>query len=163
MNKTTLMELVIFIGLQASGKSTFYQSHFAGTHDYISKDLLRNNKKPARRQHQLLEDALRAGHSVVVDNTNATREERAELIQSGNSFGATIIGYYFEIAVKQSLQWNAARTDKARVPDIAIFATLKRLARPAYTEGFNQLFSVRALDDGQFALSVWEEKSSDAE
>ncbi len=162
MNEITSMDLVIFIGLQASGKSTFYQSHFAGTHDYISKDLLRNNKKPARRQHQLLEDALRAGHSVVVDNTNPTREERAALVSLGRSFGATIIGYYFELALKQSLQWNAARTGKARVPDSAIFATLKRLARPTYAEGFDQIFSVHALDDGQFSISAWNRIDPDA-
>jgi predicted kinase len=151
------MELIIFIGLQASGKSTFYRSHFADTHDHISKDLLGNNKKPARRQHQLIEDALRAGHSVVVDNTNPTRAERAELIALGKTFGATIIGYFFEVEVKRSLQWNAAREGKARVPDIAIFATRKRLARPDYAEGYDQLFLVRALVDGQFAISVWQD------
>jgi predicted kinase len=32
------MELVIFIGLQASGKSTFYHERFARTHVHVSKD-----------------------------------------------------------------------------------------------------------------------------
>jgi len=45
------MELIIFMGLQASGKSTFYRSRFAATHAYVSKDMLRNNKQPGRR-HQ---------------------------------------------------------------------------------------------------------------
>ncbi len=39
-------ELVIFVGLQASGKSTFFRERFATTHELVSKDLLRNNKNP---------------------------------------------------------------------------------------------------------------------
>jgi predicted kinase len=149
------MEMIILIGLQAAGKSTFYRTHFAGTHEHISKDLLRNNKQPARRQRQLIEEALQNGHSLVVDNTNPTQDERAELVRLGHNYGATVIGYYFEAQVKQSLERNITREGKARVPDIAIFATLKKLARPSYEEGFDQLFSVRALDDMAFEVSAY--------
>ena len=45
-------ELVLFVGLQAAGKSTFYQARFAGTHDWVSKDRFPNNRNPARRQRQ---------------------------------------------------------------------------------------------------------------
>src|SRR5690349_2811421 len=74
------MELVILSGLQASGKSTFAAERFAATHVHVSKDRLRNNPKPERRQHQLVAEALAAGRSVVVDNTNPTAEDRAALI-----------------------------------------------------------------------------------
>jgi predicted kinase len=89
------MEMIILIGLQGAGKSTFYRQRFAGTHTLVSKDLLRNNKKPACRQRQLIEEALRAGRSLVVDNTNPTREDRAELVRLGRQYGATVLGYYF--------------------------------------------------------------------
>jgi signal recognition particle GTPase len=56
-------ELVIFVGLQASGKSTFFRERFATTHELVSKDLLGNNKNRNRRQAQLIEVALRAGSS----------------------------------------------------------------------------------------------------
>ncbi len=49
---------------------------------------------------------------------------------------------------------------KARVPNIAIFATAKRLIRPTYTEGFAQLFSVQACDDFTFAVSDWQEQDT---
>ena len=147
------MEVIILIGLQASGKSTFYRTYFAGTHEHISKDLLRNNKQPARRQRQLIEEALQNGQSLVVDNTNPTQEERAELVRLGHSYGATVIGYYFEAQVKQSLERNKTREGKARVPDIAIFTTLKKLARPSYDEGFDELFYVRTVDDMSFTIS----------
>ena len=144
------MELVIFTGLQASGKSTFFRTHFATTHVLVSKDLLHNNKRPSRRQHQLIEAALQAGSSVVVDNTNPTLEDRAELIQLGHTYGAEIAGYYFVPQVSQSLLRNKQRTGKEKVPDVAIFATMKRFVPPTYQEGFDILFSVSANDDGTF-------------
>ena len=64
------MELVILMGLQASGKSTFFRDYLAATHVLVSKDLMRNNKNKSRRQIQLIENTLQAGHSVAVDNTN---------------------------------------------------------------------------------------------
>jgi predicted kinase len=144
------MEIIIFAGLQASGKSTFFRTRFAATHVLVSKDLLRNNKQPSRRQQQLIEAALQAGSSVVVDNTNPTLADRAELIQSGRTYGAEIVGYYFEPQVKQSLLRNKQRTGKEKVPDVAIFATMKRFVPPTYQEGFDMLFSVSANDDGTF-------------
>lgn len=138
-----MLQLIIFIGLQAAGKSTFYQTHFAETHTLISKDLLRNNKRPARRQSQLVEEALQARLSVVIDNTNPTREDREQLIRLGRQYGAEIIGYYFEPQVKLSLERNRLRDGPARVPDIAIFATRKKLVPPTYDEGFDKLYTVR--------------------
>jgi predicted kinase len=41
--------MVIFIGLQASGKTTFFQTYFAETHVLVSKDRFRNNKNRDRR------------------------------------------------------------------------------------------------------------------
>ena len=54
-------ELILFIGLQASGKSTFYAQRFSATHRHISKDLLRNNKNRERRQRQLITEGFAAG------------------------------------------------------------------------------------------------------
>ena len=152
-------QLVIFTGLQASGKSTFYKARFAHTHRHVSKDLLRNAKNRNRRQLQLIEAALGEGLSVVVDNTNATAEDRAALIAMGRAFGAEIIGYYFESRVSEALARNQQREGDARVPDVAIFATIKKLQRPAYNEGFDRLFYVRIKGDNEFEVSDWQEEN----
>jgi len=149
------MELVILIGLPGAGKTTFYQERFAATHEHVSMDLLRNNRQPARRQLQVIEDALAAGRSVVVDNTNPTVEGRAELIAPARQFGATVIGYAFAPDVAASLARNRARDGRARVPDVAIYATRKRLEPPTYAEGYDRLYAVRIAGDGAFvALPV---------
>jgi predicted kinase len=79
------MEIVLLVGLQGSGKSTFYRTHYTATHVLVSKDRLRNNRRPQRRQMQLIEQALKEGSSVVVDNTNVTVELRALIIQLARS------------------------------------------------------------------------------
>jgi predicted kinase len=151
------VELVIFVGLQASGKSTFYRTRLAATHVLVSKDCFPNNRNPARRQRQLVEEAFAAGRSVAVDNTNATVSERAALIALGRSGGAEVVGYYFGSHLEKCLERNRQRTGKARVPDVALYATRRRLVSPAPSEGFDRLYFVRALGDEQFEVLPWQE------
>ena len=146
------MNLVILIGLQASGKSTFRRSFLDGTHVVVSKDRLRNNKRPARRQAQLIEEALGEGRDVVVDNTNPTVDERAALIAQARTHGARVIGYYFPSSVADSVKRNAEREGRERVPDVGIYATAKKLQRPSSAEGFDELHSVTVKEDGGFSI-----------
>jgi predicted kinase len=137
------MECVILIGLPASGKSTFFRERFAATHDHVSKDLLRNNRKPQRRQELLLAESLASGRSVVVDNTNPSAAVRAPLIAIARQHGAEVVGYFFVTEAGDALRRNRARQAGERVPDVAIFTVRKRLEPPAMAEGFDRLFLVK--------------------
>jgi predicted kinase len=152
------MDVVILIGLQATGKSSFCRERFAASHNLISKDEFRNARRPQERQMRLLGEALNAGRSVVVDNTNATREARAELIRAAREHGAAVTGYYFESKVDESLRRNQAREGKSRVPDVAIYSTIKVLERPTLKEGFDRLFHVRLSPQGGFEVTDWIEE-----
>ena len=147
------VELVILIGLQGSGKSTFCCERFAGTHTHVSRDDLRGSRNPARRQAELVDSALGAGRNVVVDNTNARRTDRATLIEQAKRWGAQVVGYYFEPDVRLSLMRNRSRGESQHVPDVAIFATKKRLTPPSMDEGFEELFSVRCGAHNDFVVS----------
>jgi predicted kinase len=137
------MECVILIGLPASGKSTFFRERFAGTHDHVSKDLLRHNKRPERRQEQLIEESLASGRSVVIDNTNPSVAVRAPLIAAARRHGAEVVGYFFVAEAGEALRRNRAREGRERVPDVAIFTVRKRLEPPTAGEGFDRLYVVR--------------------
>lgn len=136
-------ELILFIGLPAAGKSTYYRQHFAATHVHVSKDLMPKTRRSDARQVMEIEAALAAGKSVVVDNTNPSAEVRAPLIALGRRYGARIIACYFEAEVKTVLARNRLREGAARVPDVAIFATRKKLVPPAIEEGFDEVVVVK--------------------
>ena len=150
------MELVIFSGLQGAGKSSFYRTRCAATHVHVSKDNFPNASNPEKRQQRLVGEALRQGRSVVVDNTNVTAAARAVLIAQGQEHGATVIGYYFASRLTECLERNRQREGKARVPDVAIYATARRLQFPSYAEGFGHLYYVRVGENGNFVVEEWE-------
>jgi predicted kinase len=143
------MECVIFVGLPAAGKTSFYRERFATTHDHVSKDLLRNNSRPDRRQQELIMKALAEGRSVVVDNTNATRAARSPLIAIAKAKGADVAAYYFPTDARDALRRNRSRLGRERVPDVAIFAVRKHLEPPSAEEGFDHLFVVRMNEDSR--------------
>jgi predicted kinase len=137
------MECVLLIGLPAAGKTSFYRARFAATHVHVSKDLISNARRPSQRQEQLVRDALLEGHSVVVDNTNASVAVRAPLIALARTLGAEVVGYYFPTEARDALRRNRARKGRERVPDVAIFAIRKQMEPPSPTEGFDRLCLVR--------------------
>ncbi|GBF04395.1 putative kinase [Deinococcus aerius] len=146
-------ELVLFVGVQGSGKTSFYRQRFSGTHVHVSKDLFPNNRNKARRQRQLIAEALVSGRSVVVDNTNPTREDRAGAMTLAREHGATVTGYVFVTDLAAALERNRRREGKARVPDVAIYAAAKRLQPPSPEEGFDTLFAVRLTPAGGFEVA----------
>jgi predicted kinase len=147
-------ECVLFVGLPASGKTTFYQQRFSATHAHISKDLWPSSVKKGPRLTRELRAAFAAGRPVVVDNTNPGVADRAEVIALAREFGARVIGYYFSATTREAIGRNRGREGKARVPDVAIFTTAKRMVAPVREEGFDELYRVAIAEDGGFDVSV---------
>ncbi len=74
------MKGVIFIGLQASGKSSFFLEKFYATHFRLNLDML----KTRHRETILLNACIDAKQAVVIDNTNPTKVERIKYIVDKN-------------------------------------------------------------------------------
>ena len=146
---------MILTGLQASGKSSFFRERFAQTHEHVSKDLFPNNRNRSRRQAQLVDAALGNGRSVVVDNTNPTPGDRRRPIEQGREHGAKVVGYFFDSELRECLERNRCREGRERVPDVALYATAKKLSPPSYEEGFDELYRVRLDERTGFAVRPW--------
>jgi len=134
-----MLDLIILVGLPGSGKTTYYRAHFAATHVHVSKDLMPNAQRRGERQAREIDAALGGGKSVVVDNTNPSRDVRAPLIALGRRHGARIVAVYFETDVRTAIMRNRQREGRARVPDVAIFTTKKKLMPPTLEEGFDEV------------------------
>ena len=137
-------QLVIFTGIPASGKSTFYQERFFTTHVRVNLDMLKT-----RHREALLVGACIAGRtSFVVDNTNLQPADRARYIPVARAAGFSVVGYVFQTPIADALTRNAERTGKQRVPDAAIRNAVSRFEWPTLTEGFDSLWLVRLGDTG---------------
>jgi len=148
------MEAVIFIGIQATGKSTFFQQRFFATHVHINLDML----KTRNRERILLAACLEARQPFVIDNTNVTREARARYIGQAKAAGFGVIGYYFKSALQSAIERNNQRSGKSRIPVKGIVATHRKLELPSYDEGFDQLFYVEIADNGAFIVKEWSDE-----
>ena len=148
------MEAVILIGIQGTGKSTFCRERLFHTHVRINLDMLQSR----HRETILLTACLNAKQSFVVDNTNATREERARYIAAARAAGFKVVGYYFESRVRDALARNELRGPGQRVPDRGVLGTAGRLQLPSPAEGFNTLYYVRLASSPEingFVVEGW--------
>ncbi len=146
------MELVLCIGIPATGKSSFCRERLYHTHVRLNLDMLRTR----HRERLLTAACLAAKQRFVVDNNNATREERAAHIAPARTAGFAVTGYFFESRVRDALERNRLRPEPARVPDLAVLGMSRRLELPAAEEGFDRLYFVRLLDGGGFAVADWQ-------
>src|SRR3954468_1714574 len=147
------MELVVLIGLPASGKSSLHRARYAGTHVHVSKDLLGRAQRKNEKQMRLLEDTLRSGRSVVVDNTNPRRADRTPLIEAAHRLGATATGILVAAPIAECLRRNAVREGKARVPAVAIYVAARKLEAPTREEGFDEVYEARLEEDGSWSVN----------
>lgn len=144
------MEMVLFSGIQATGKSSFYAAEFFRTHVRVSLDMLRT-----RHREDLLVQACFAGkQAFVVDNTNVTAADRARYIGPARAAGFRVVGYFFSSRIVEALARNAGREGDARVPDRGVRGTFARLEVPTIGEGFDALHFVR-MDGGRFVVEPW--------
>ena len=141
---------VIFIGVQASGKTTFYRKYFQ---DYVHVNL--DTLKRRSRENTLLAKCIENGESFVVDNTNPTREVRQKYFDVLKDTDYEIHGYYFESSIEDCLERNSKREGKARIPDVGVRATYKKLEFPSYEEGFDKLYYV-AIDGDGYRVCEWD-------
>ena len=142
--------LIILMGLQGSGKSTFYHRYLAEKYTRINLDTL----KTRHRETMLFQKCLSEGSDMAIDNTNPTRADRARYIPTAQSAGYRVIGYFLESKLQSCLARNAAREGQERVPDVAILGTSKKLEMPTYEEGFDELYFV-ANDGAEMRISKW--------
>ena len=143
------MEAVIFIGIQGSGKSSFFRERFFDTHVCINLDMLRTR----RREELLVAACLAAGQSFVIDNTNTLPSDRVRYVQRARAAGFRTVAYFFESRLSEAMQRNNSRSGKQKVPAPAVAAAFKKLVPPLADEGFDEIYTVKLIAGGGFVVA----------
>src|SRR6202051_1683441 len=133
------MEAVLFIGIQGSGKSSFFRERFFDTHVRINLDMLRTR----RREESWVAACLNAGLSFVIDNTNPLPSDRARYVERARGAGFRTVAYFFETSLQEAMQRNNVRAGKQKVPAPAVAAAFKKLVPPSVDEGFGDIYTVK--------------------
>lgn len=147
------MQAIIFIGIQATGKSTFYKTNFFNSHVRISMDLLNTRNK----ERKFLETCFETQTQFVVDNTNPSVADRKKYIDRAKENKYEVVGYYFSSSLKEALRRNQLRTGKEKIPEAGIRGCLRRLEMPQKVEGFDKLYFVKLSKDG-FIVTDWKDE-----
>jgi predicted kinase len=153
------MEAVIFVGVQGSGKTSFYRDRFFETHVRISLDMLRTRQ----REKILLTACLESKQPFVVDNTNPVPADRARYIGVARAAGFRVVVYFFETSLGDAIRRNKQRAGKKKIPIPGLAGTFRELQPPALAEGFDALYTVTISADNTFIVKGASETHSRAE
>lgn len=142
------MQLIIFTGVQASGKSSFYLLNLHHSHLRINLDML----KTRHRENLIFEAYLASKAKCVIDNANPTKADRARYIERAKAAGFEVIAYFFETDLTSTLERNSYRIGKANIPEVGVRATYKKLEMPTLEEGFTEIYLVKIIGNGEFSV-----------
>lgn len=144
------MHALIFIGLQASGKSSYYKEAFFTSHVRINLDMLRTRE----RERILFEACINARQPLVIDNTNPALADRQRYIPRLQAAGFEISAYYFRSHFATCLQRNNSRQGREKIPEKGLKATLNKLQHPDFNEGFQHIYYVNLTPHG-YQVRPW--------
>lgn len=146
-----MAEAIIFIGIPASGKSSFYYERFFRTHMRINLDMLRTRN----RESKLLQYCIDTELSFVVDNTNPLKSDRHRYFKELRGRHFKIIGYYFQSKIEESLLRNQNRKELEQIPEGGLRSIYAKLELPDISEGFDELYYVSIDVTGAFLVKEW--------
>lgn len=120
------------IGIALSGKTTYRKANFE--HEIVQLSYFGNNRK---KELENIEQLLKQGKSVVVDDTNLTRAIRKSHIDLAKKYSAQVIGIFLNTSIGLIHQRRLRRHDQLEM--VVINKQLRDLETPTKDEGFDEL------------------------
>lgn len=131
-------ELVLLVGLPASGKSCYYARYFKDAgYVYVNRDTLGTMPKCVK----LCKTSLEAGASVVIDNTNVTVKHRKQFIDEAKRLGIPCRCVVFKTsgALTQYLNMYRRLATGKSIPTVVYRNMNKAYEIPDISEGFSEI------------------------
>lgn len=126
------IEYVLMIGVALSGKTTYRKANF--NYEVVALSYFNNNRK---KEFQYIEECLKEGRSIVVDDTNLTISLRKQHIDLAKKFNARVREIFMNTSAALLEQRQKRRRDS--IPLSVIYKQIKELEVPTMEEGFEQI------------------------
>lgn len=154
------LELVVLVGVPCSGKTALAKSYFPNhyhvnlnaIHELLAQDGPRGfdwrNRDLARSlERQIIETRLSENISVVIDNTNLTKEDRARYRPLAFEHDAELYAVCFYPRRSDIIKnnWKRKAETGIFIPNGVIFDAIDRIEMPSLEEGFTQIRSEQYL------------------
>ncbi|KNE70822.1 polynucleotide kinase 3'-phosphatase [Allomyces macrogynus ATCC 38327] len=135
-------EILVLVGSPGSGKSTL-SAWLRDEHGYtvVNQDTLRSREKCVKEARL----AVQRGESVVIDNTNGSKETRALYLEiaQAHDVPARCLHLTTPVPLAQHLDMIRDLTgQRPRLPTVAFNAYVSRFVQPSADEGFHEVVPV---------------------
>lgn len=140
-------EIVLTVGMQGSGKSTF-ATNFLVPEGYIriNQDTLKTKVKCLKET----EENMKLDKNIVVDNTNAKKDSRAEFIKLANKYNYKCRCVIMDVSddyAKHNANYRSYKTVSEFMPSIAFNMYKKNYEEPTIQEGFVDIVKLKPVID----------------
>lgn len=137
-------ELIVFVGVPASGKSTFHKNHLQPK-NYVSVN--RDTLKTQVKCLKVAMENIMNGKSVVVDNTNPSKEARKPYIEVAKKAGVPARCFHFQTPLDLAKHLNMYRQIETagktrRIPDVGYNVYKSKYEEPSVSEGFSKICKI---------------------
>ena len=135
------VEMVILVGLPAAGKSTFAKTYLEPKgYEVVNRDTLKTQPKCL----STCEDALKNKKSVVVDNTNPSKESRKCFIDIAKKHNVKVRCFHLDLPKELCEHMNMFRQTQSagvqrRVPAVGFNMFKSKFEAPDMSEGFTEI------------------------
>ncbi|KAF6217243.1 hypothetical protein GE061_001597 [Apolygus lucorum] len=141
--KSSTSEVIVMVGLPASGKSTFVKTHLVPK-GYVS--INRDTLGTAAKCEKLLKESLSSRKKVVVDNTNLDVETRRKIVNICQQFNVVPRCFLMDSNFQRCQHNNKFRIikggDHAVITPMVMRASLSKFLAPKKEEGFLDIVHV---------------------
>lgn len=144
-------DLIIMVGYPASGKSSFSKM-LKDKYGYviINQDILKTKAKCLKEA----EMNMKEGKSIVIDNTNPSKEVRQQYIKIGKKYGYNIRIIYVNCSLELAMHRNYFRMliEGRFIPNMAYNIFKNRFEYPKKDEGVNEIIVIKPelIDDERY-------------
>ena len=98
-NKPNHPEMIINVGFPGSGKTYYTKNYLINDYEHINQDELKTEKKCLNK----CEELMKKGYSVVIDNTNPSKDKRKKFIELAQKYDYNCKCNYFKTSKELSI------------------------------------------------------------